>query len=217
MKVAGIDEAGRGPVIGPMMVAGVALPENSIALLVEIGVKDSKLLSPTKRRKLYEEIVSLPNVEIECVEVSAEEIDRYRLNGGKITDLEARIMASVLDKLKPEVAYVDAASANVDAFAEKLRSYTKTRAKIVASHKAELLYPVVAAASIVAKERRERRIAELKRIYGDFGSGYVTDPRTIAFLEKFALSGKPYPPIVRRTWKTASKVLQRTLKDFSKL
>lgn len=206
MVQAGVDEAGRGPVIGPMVIACVVLSSNSAKLLRGVA-KDSKKLSPRAREKVYLKILEVSNeVKIRVIEPS--EIDAAVVVRG-LNRLEARVTAELLGQLTSNInlAFVDSPDPQPDRYAALVKSFLPCHEiNVVAANHAELLYPHVAAASIVAKVERDNLVAKLRDVYGDFGSGYPSDPKTIAFLRKFTESGVNYPPIVRRSWRTLLKV-----------
>ena len=166
MLVAGIDEAGRGCVIGPLVVAGVAVQVENLQCLVELGVKDSKLLTAKKREALYPEILKL-TVNHHIIKVPPAQIDKVvrserRLH--KLNRLEAQTMAKILEALKPDEAYVDAADVMAERFGNHIQECLKNKTKIVSEHKADLNYPIVSAASIIAKVERDREIFKLSEI-----------------------------------------------------
>ncbi|WP_290596365.1 MULTISPECIES: ribonuclease HII [unclassified Archaeoglobus] len=203
---AGVDEAGKGCVIGPLVVAGVAC--NCEERLGEIGVKDSKRLSHRRREELAAEIRKMGKVEV--IKVQPEKLDemmRYKT----INEILRECYASIIRKLSPEVAYVDSPDVIPERLSRELEKMTSV--KVVAEHKADEKYPLVAAASIIAKVEREKEIEELKEKLGDFGSGYASDPRTREVLRGWITKGK-LPSCVRRRWKTISNLKQQTLEDF---
>ncbi len=205
MKVVGIDEAGKGPVIGPMIVCGVLCEESDLPKLERLGVKDSKKLKPEKRRELAKEIKKL--CKICLIRVTPEEIDK----SDNINDLLRECYIKIIEKLDPDLVIVD----SPDVKPERLKEFLErmTGKEVISKHKADEDFVVVAAASIVAKVERDAEIDRLKREYGDFGSGYASDPKTIKFLEERIKSGK-IPPIVRRRWKTVERLSQHSLDDF---
>ncbi len=207
MLIAGIDEAGRGCVIGPLIVAGILIKQENLQVLEQLGVKDSKLLTPKKREALYPEILQLTEQHA-IIKVQPKEIDRFvksQRKLHKLNRLEAQTMAQIITALKPEVAYVDAADVLEDRFAQHIRESSPFKACIVSEHKADRNYPVVSAASIVAKVARDQEIANLRVQVGDFGSGYLTDDKTTLFLEEWLKKHKEYPDCVRKSWKPAIK------------
>ncbi|MCW4005901.1 MAG: ribonuclease HII [Candidatus Bathyarchaeota archaeon] len=211
MLVAGIDEAGRGCVVGPLVVAGVLMDENELHLLSGLGVKDSKLLAPKKREAIAKEIINVCKKHF-VVKVPPAEIDRAvesQIKLYKLNRLEANTMAQIVDQLKPDTTYVDAADIIAERFAQHIQqACTITTTRIVSEHKADKTYIIVSAASIIAKVERDKEIAVLRERYGDFGSGYLTDPKTPAFLKNWLKNHPDYPECIRKSWKPA-----KTLKD----
>jgi len=211
MRIAGVDDAGRGPIIGPLIIAGVLIDEKDLPNLKEMGVKDSKLLSPQRREQLAVEIRELA-LKCHVESLSPAEIDKVVETGIKLhrlNRLEAKTMAKVIEALKPDLAYVDASDVLADRFREHIAENLSFKVDIVSEHKADRKYPVVSAASIIAKVERDRAIEELKERYkdlGDMGSGYATDPKTRKFLEKWFAKYGTYPEFVRKSWKPAKKL-----------
>jgi len=199
----GIDEAGRGPVLGPMVVAGVLV--ESDAPLRQLNVRDSKKLTPERREALAPEIMKISKYEV--VVVSAEDIDAMR-SEMSLNDFEARIFAGIIEKLKPDTAYVDAADVDEIEFKKAILNAMHQPVDIVSKHQADELFPVVSAASILAKVRRD---AEVKKIEAEFGrpigSGYPSDQVTINFLEEWLKEKGTLPPHCRMTWDTSKKLL----------
>jgi ribonuclease HII len=212
MLIAGVDDAGRGPIIGPLVIAGVLVEETEISKLKLLGVKDSKLLSPARREELAVSIKELsPKYHVESL--SPQEIDNVVETGGRLrrlNRLEAHTMAKVIERLRPDIAYVDASDVLADRFKEHIAERLAFEVKIISEHKADFNYPVVSAASIIAKVERDRAIQELSEKYGELGSGYVTDPETIAFLKRWLATHDSYPWFVRKSWKPA-KALRNKL------
>ena len=208
MLIAGVDEAGRGPVIGPLVIAGVSIDESDLPKLVNLGVKDSKLLSPQRREKLVSQI---KKVALNChiVMLSPAEIDRVvesKRKLHKLNRLEAVAMASVIALLKPDVVYVDASDILADRFREHIAENLSFSPKIISEHKADVKYPIVSAASIIAKVERDKVISQLQTKYGNMGCGYPSDSNTIKFLEDWIRKFGSYPDFVRKSWKTAKRV-----------
>jgi len=212
--ICGVDEAGRGPVIGPMVVAGVCADEKEIEAL---GVKDSKKLTPKRREYLAERIKEVATQIIIRV-VEPEEIDKMRENM-TLNEIEVEIFADIISKLEGEIIYVDAADVDEERFARDIEEKIGRDVKIVSKHKADALYPIVSAASIIAKVERDRIIREISEEIGDFGSGYPADERTKRFLEDYYREHGELPPHTRRSWKSAKRLTkkgkQQTLGDYS--
>jgi ribonuclease HII len=207
MLVAGVDDAGRGCVIGPLVIAGVLMKEEELQKLVELKVKDSKLLSPQRRETLAVEIKKIVQ-KFSVIKLSPEEIDKVVETGKKLhrlNRLEAQTMAKVIETLKPDIAYVDASDVLEERYKQHILECLSFPVEIVSEHKADRNYPIVSAASIIAKVERDKAIAELKDLYGDFGCGYPTDPKTVAFLKQCMEKSEEYPDFVRKSWKPAKK------------
>ena len=208
MLIAGVDEAGRGPVIGPLVIAGVSLDEKDLPKLVDLGVKDSKLLSPQRRETLSSQIKKLA-LNYHIVLLSPAEIDRVvesKRKLHKLNRLEAQAMASVIAVLKPDVVYVDASDILADRFGDHIAENLSFSPKIISEHKADIKYPIVSAASIIAKVERDKVISQLQKKHGNIGCGYPSDSNTIKFLEDWIRNFGSYPDFVRKSWKTAKRV-----------
>jgi ribonuclease HII len=92
-----------------------------------------------------------------------------------------------------------------DRFKYHIQEGLIVKAKITSRHKADKIYPVVSAASIIAKVTRDNEIAALRATYGDFGSGYLTDQKTMSFLKQWLQTHAEYPDFVRKSWKPAKQ------------
>ena len=207
MRVAGVDDAGRGSVIGPLVIAGVLMEEEELPKLTELGVRDSKLLSPHRRETIAPEIERIAQ-RYTVIKLSPKEIDGVVQTGRKLhrlNRLEAQTMAKVIETLKPDVAYVDASDVLEERFKQHILECLSFKVEIVSKHKADRDYPIVSAASIIAKVERDKEIAELTSKYGDLGCGYPTDPKTVRFLKQCLEELGEYPDFVRKSWKPAKK------------
>jgi len=209
--ICGIDEVGRGPVLGPLVVCGVGV--KSDARLRRLGVRDSKKLSPARREELEPRIRKLAKVEL--IELSASQIDAMR-EVMSLNEIEAHAFSAIIERLEPEIAYVDAADTDEEKFARMLRADLNTEIHIMSRHKADDTYPVVSAASIVAKVHRDGRIRQIEEEIGEpIGSGYASDPNTISFLRRWVGTHDTFPPHTRRSWGTAQNIM--TMKAVRKL
>jgi ribonuclease HII len=207
MLIAGIDEAGRGCVIGPLVIAGVLVKEENLQTLRQIGVKDSKLLTAKKRETLFPEILRIAEKHV-IVKLQPREIDVAVESGRKLhklNRLEAEHMAQIINTLEPDEAQVDAADVIEERFKHHIQERLTTKANITSKHKADQRYPAVSAASIIAKVTRDHEIAALAAQHGDFGTGYLTDPKTMVFLKKLLETSDEYPDFVRKSWKPAKR------------
>tara|TARA_B100001971_G_C18233334_1_gene565376 strand:- start:601 stop:1329 length:729 start_codon:yes stop_codon:yes gene_type:complete len=201
--ICGIDEAGRGPVIGPLVTAGVMVDEKDLEKLKGIGVKDSKLLTPIQREQMFDEVSKYPNhiVVTEPQEID-EALESEELN---LNWLEAHKTAEIINELKPDKAIVDCPSTNIEAYKEYLQKLLKTKTELIVEHKADLNHPQAAAASILAKVTRDREIEEIKKKYGDCGPGYPSNEITQKFLIE---NWEKYPEIFRKSWSSYKKIAQ---------
>jgi len=213
--ICGVDEAGKGPVVGPMVVAAVAV-ENAKDIQ-DLGVKDSKQLTPSKRKELANIIKEKFTFAVEIIE--AEKVDEYRRQN-KLNDLNREAFEKLISKLDPNVAYVDAADVNEHRFGKRIKEKLTNEkdTDVISMHKADAKIDVVAAASIIAKETREDEIRKLKNKIGNFGSGYPSDERTIKFLKSFYADNGKWPTGTRKSWKTLERIRPvKTLDDFGEL
>ncbi len=210
-KLAGIDEAGRGPVLGPMVIGAVVVDEEKLPLLKELGVRDSKKLTPKRRERLFGEITQIVD-DYALLVLSPGEIDSRK---GTLNEFEVENFVRALNSLriKPDVVYIDAADVKEERFGEEVGSGLDFKAKIVAEHRADDKFLPVSAASILAKVARDREIERLKEKYGEIGSGYPSDPRTREFLEEYYKKHGDFPPIVRKTWKTLRKIAKKIAEE----
>ena len=212
----GVDEAGRGCLLGPLTVAGVSATPVGLRALRALGVKDSKLLSPNRRDELFPKILEAC-ASVYWVNISPFEIDAVVTKGKrlrKLNYLEAVYFAKVIDRIRADRVTVDASDVLPNRFKADIVANMEVQCKVRAYHKADRNYPVVSAASVVAKVQRDREVARLREEHGDFGSGYPSDPTTKAFFEDWLRKGEPLPTFVRSSWKTFANIRQRLLTDF---
>lgn len=216
--ICGIDDAGRGPVIGPMVLCGVNVKKSEEYRLLSIGAKDSKLLTPLTRERIFDQIIDM--VEKYAVRViSVDEIDEAvdKDETMNLNKLEAKKMAEIANELDADEIIIDCPSNNTIEFRRYISQFiTNKSMKIRTEHKADSKYTVVAAASVIAKVTRDREIEKIKKEIGeDFGSGYPSDMKTRMFLEK---NWNKYPKIFRHSWASykrfSDKKDQRKLGDF---
>ncbi|HIH33727.1 MAG TPA: ribonuclease HII [Nanoarchaeota archaeon] len=199
-NVLGIDDSGRGPVIGPMVMAGVKVPAFMQEKFRELGVKDSKKLTASQREKLGEMIRK--NSEFSIIRIWPYEIDFGNEAGINLNKLEAIKSAQIINDLKPDKAIIDCPSPNIPRWQAEVekRLQLQKPCKVVCEHKADVNHPVVSAASIIAKVARDEEIAKIqKRIPEEIGSGYTSDPITVKFLEG---NWEKYRDIFRQSWST---------------
>jgi len=208
MKVLGIDEAGRGPCLGPLVICAVLMEEKDIDRLVKLNVKDSKLLTPKQRQEMFEDLKKTAK-KYKAIIVDPKEIDSAveKKNGLNLNWLEAEKAAELINILKPDKAIMDCPSPNIPAFTSYIRERLDNKKIIIqAEHKADLNYTIVSAASIIAKVTRDNEIKKIQsKIKEPIGSGYPADPVTKEFLKK---NYKKYSEIFRKSWSCYKKVAQ---------
>jgi ribonuclease HII len=218
--ILGIDDAGRGPVIGPMVLAGCLIEKKTEKTFKRWGVKDSKLLTQ-KRREFLEQKIKEKAETFEVTLAYPPEIDGKNYDGINLNALEAIKTAEIINKInrgfKKIKVIIDCPSINITKWQDFLKTKIKNLSNldIICEHKADKNYIAVAAASILAKCVREKEMALLKEKYGDgVGSGYCHDPITRKFLDEHFKKYKE-DGIFRKTWQTWRDVIakneQRTL------
>ena len=202
--VGGVDEAGKGCVLGPLVVAGVSATPEGVRKLKRLGVRDSKKLSAKRREALYPEIVAAA-ARVSWLSIPPGEIDSVVLRGErlrKLNYLEAVYFARVIDKLGAGRVTVDASDVIPGRFGDDVRDNLELECKVTSVHKADRDFPIVSAASIVATVERDRAVGALRGEHGDFRSGYPSDPLTKSFFSERIGRGEPLPAYVRKSWKT---------------
>lgn len=199
----GVDEAGRGSVLGPLVVGAVYTDDDKV--LKEIGVKDSKKLTPKTREKMYDEIISsVPDYSL--VIYPADKIDELM---GKISlnDIELGMFVEACSKVPVIRVYADCPDVNEERFSNQM-SVRMKGTQIVGRHKADDTYPVVSAASILAKVTRDRMVEDISNEFGiDIGSGYPSDKYTMDFIAKWIKENGKAPKYVRTSWEPVRKLL----------
>lgn len=214
MLLCGIDEAGRGPVIGPMVFAAVVVDEKDQNKLVSLGVTDSKLLDPATREELFDEVMKLAK-EYKILSLSAADITEW-MKTASLNDVEAIKTAELLDSLDcaPDICYIDCPDTITARYSQNIRNLSKKNTKIVAEHKADYTYRVVGAASILAKVTRDRAIQELSKEYGNIGSGYPSDEVTQKWIDDCWRKNRSFPDCVRKKWMTIDRKAQMKLTEW---
>jgi ribonuclease HII len=213
--ILGIDDAGRGPVIGPMVLAGCLINKDIEKDLRKAGVRDSKQLTD-KRREHLSKIIKEKAETFEIVISNPVEIDDSLNNGKNLNKLEAQMTGEIINRInkgyKKIKVVVDCPSVSIEKWKDILRKYVKDLSTLELSceHKADKNHLAVSAASILAKCTREKEMAKLKEKFGDeIGSGYTSDPLTQRYLEKNAEKHKD-SGIFRKTWETWKRAFAKS-------
>lgn len=205
LTVVGLDEAGRGAWIGPLVVGAVAVPRERLRTVAGTGARDSKTLSPGRRETILERLRS-------CASVASrgalpEEVDRHVAEHG-LNRLEARLFGELAGTFAPAEARVDACDANARRFGGAVAHHAGPQVRVIARHRMDATDPLVGAASIVAKVSRDRAIRELAEQLGEeIGSGYPSDPTTVEFVHRWTGSHDGLPPWLRRSWAPTRRII----------
>jgi ribonuclease HII len=203
-EILGIDEAGRGSLVGPLVVGAFRCSRRIAAELRGLGARDSKLLRPAVRDEVYDRLQRAGRSL--SVSLSPSTVDRY-VTHGRLNQLEAETFARLIRIARPEEVFVDACDPNAERFGSLVGAMCGVRTLVRASHRADVHIPVVGAASIVAKVRRDRTIDRLNRTLGPgIGSGYPSDRRTVEFVRTALASRGPNPAWLRASWSTTGRL-----------
>lgn len=219
----GVDEAGRGPVLGPMVYGVSYCPLNRKSILEELGCADSKALTEAKRDEIFTKMLteedSLNNVGWAVEVISPNYISNSMYRRAKCS-LNEVSMNSAIDLIKKAAeSGVNITEVYVDTVGPPEKYQTKLSEifpsyKITVAKKADSIYPIVSAASIVAKVTRDHALKVwhfnegLQLDHTEFGSGYPGDPLTKKFIRDRIDNVFGYPLLVRFSWSTAELMLQ---------
>jgi len=204
VQICGIDDAGRGSLLGPLVIAGITLDKRKLRKLSSLGVKDSKKLSPKLREHLYKKIIEIVDnyyitkIPVRSIDAS---VKKHHLN-----NLEAKYMAKVVSKLNSDISYVDSCDVNPHRFGKEISQLSNNH-KIKSYHHADSRFVVVSAASILAKVTRDKAIEKLRENH-DLGSGYPSDSVTVKFVTKYYKKNHVMPNFVRKSWKPVQRILE---------
>ncbi len=205
--IAGIDEAGRGPLIGDMFMAIIVMERDRLVLLKELGVKDSKKLSKNRREILFPQIV-LNSLIVSVARATPNQIDRENLNTLEL-NMACKLIKTVSKLHTINAIYIDAFSEPETLKIALNKNCGIPKDALIIKYNADSEFLIVSAASIIAKTLRDTHIALLKKFYGEFGSGYPSDHRTILWIKHYLKEYNEIPPIVRRSWRTINKILSQ--------
>lgn len=204
MYICGLDEAGRGSVLGNLCIGCCIMDTET-----EYDAKDSKKLSVKKRNEYYEKLKE-KSVEMSVIEITAEQINDMQDNGVNLNQIEVWGYAQLLNSLdiRPDMIILDSCDCNEERFTRNVvNELDYTPENILSLHKADEEYKIVGAASIIAKTYREQNVNDLKEKYGDeIGSGYPSDTKTIEFLKRYYKKHQEFPKETRIHWKTVKNI-----------
>lgn len=204
MLICGVDEAGRGSMVGPLVIAGVSIAHTKINELDSMGIKDSKKLTPHIRERLYKKIINFVD-NYYVTKINPFTIDR-NVRRHQLNSLEAKYMAKVISKLNPNISYIDSCDVNAARFGKEI-SRLANNGKIRSYHHADSRFVIVSAASILAKVTRDEAIKRLQKKH-DLGSGYPSDRKTVQFVANLIKNHEIVPNFIRTSWKPVQVMLK---------
>ncbi|HKZ61455.1 MAG TPA: ribonuclease HII [Nitrososphaera sp.] len=205
--VGGVDEAGRGSIIGPLIVAGVSVRETRMAQLSEIGVRDSKALTAKGRARLFREIMKV--ADSVCIrKVKPAEVDDSVSFRG-LNRLEAKVMAAVINNIGADEVYVDCCDVNPERYRDYIGQHLICSPKMHSMHHADAINVVVSAASIIAKITRDQEVQQIRNRYRGIGSGYPSDEQTMRFIRRWVKKKGSAPEFARKSWKPLRLLLEQ--------
>ena len=207
--IGGVDEAGRGSIIGSLVIAGISIRESKIATLKEMGIKDSKLLTPKARARLFDRIINVADAICIC-KINPIEVDESVMLKG-LNKLEAKVMAIVINNIGAKEVYVDCCDINPQRYKGYLEQHLTCTPAIHSMHHADAINIVVSAASIIAKITRDQEIQRIRTKYHNIGSGYPSDERTMKFISRWVNKNGSAPEFARKSWKPLRLMLEQTM------
>jgi ribonuclease HII len=206
LLLGGIDEAGRGSVFGPLVIAGISFDLQKITVLKNMSITDSKKITPKRREFLYDQIFRICESIFIC-KINCNTIDKFvKIN--KLNNLESKFMTIIAENLNAKKIIVDSCDVNPDRFKEEIKKNLRDKGICIYSfHKADIDNIIVSSASIIAKVTRDNEILKIKKIIGkDIGSGYPSDPKTKLFLNNEP-NLENYQKHIRFSWKTIKQIV----------
>lgn len=205
--IGGVDEAGRGSIIGPLVIAGISIKQDRIMDLHHLGVRDSKMLTAKARTSLFAIVSEM--VDSLCIyKIDCSVIDENVFSKG-LNKLEAETMAYVIDNLKADMVYVDSCDTDPGRYKHYIESRLITsKSKLYSMHHADSLNIVVSAASIIAKFVRDGEIQEIRKTHCNIGSGYPSDVKTMRFIRNWVSEYKCAPRFARKSWRPLRDMLE---------
>lgn len=210
--VLGLDEAGRGSVLGSMFVGGVLVKEEDKSKLDDLGLKDSKKLSDRKREGFVPQIKELASTTV-VKEVTAQQIDELR-ETVSLNKIEIEVFLKVIEELEPDKVIIDLLGSDGDKFKLELKARLGEEfeeLEIVAENKADVNYPIVSAASILAKSSREANVRQIEDKYEiELKTGYPHDQLALQFMRNFLEDNGELPPEARSSWSTCKRIVEES-------
>jgi ribonuclease HII len=210
--VVGADEAGRGLIIGPMVIGACAVDDSVKQKFEIIGIQDSKNYSSHNKIRAHAELIKKESLAWSIKTLSAEVLTNYNKNGMSMDEAEAYAFFRAIEDIAKKVPEI--AEYQVDNFQAvgKLRSLLKENkstenVKLIVTPRAEKEFIAVGAGSVLARNASLEELREIRAKYGDFGSGSTNDKKTINWLKQYYKKNHSWPKkIVRVYWKTIDRL-----------
>jgi len=208
MRIMGIDEAGRGCVLGDLVISAFVVESPCDVALREAGADDSKKLSKKRRAAAREALGALGAPDVRRVTPA-------QIDAGNLNQLEEATIVDLIRHWRPAHVFIDALGhpKTLPALERRLRAQLPAdlQVELTIEPKADGTYPVVGAASIFAKTTRDDALTAIDAEHGPLGSGYPSDPKTRRWLQAHAATGAPWPDFVRTRWQTVQDLAQAAL------
>ncbi|MBN1330585.1 MAG: ribonuclease HII [Candidatus Heimdallarchaeota archaeon] len=207
----GADEAGRGLIIGPMVIGACAITEHQAENFEHYGIKDSKKYTSYSKLKDHMNFIKKNSLAWSVKVLSAKIIDHFNINGMSMDEAEAFAFYRALEELAIKIPEITVFHVDNFQAADKLQTLMKQHEKLktiklIVKPRAESEFISVSAGSILARERSLLELEKMREKYGDFGSGSTSDAKTIAWLKRYYKNHGKWPPVVRTFWKTTTEI-----------
>lgn len=185
-----------------MVVGGLWVPAERVEELAGLGARDSKELSRDRRAEILDRVQEVA-LHWQVVLVPPEQID-----GENLTQLELEALAKLIRAHPADRIFLDVPTPpkGIAHFLQALEERVGRSLPLVGENRADQTYPIVGAASILAKVTRDRELEAIRATYGDVGWGYPGEPRVKEFLTDWYRREGRFPPVVRRRWSTAREI-----------
>lgn len=207
MKIVGIDEVGRGLVIGLMVIVVVVVDENSFLKFEELKVRDFKKLILKRWEKFFNEIFGV----LDDYVIFELFFDVIGFREGMFNEFEVENFVKVLNlfKVKFDVIYVDVVDVDEECFVREFGERLNFEVEVVVKYKVDDIFFVVLVVLIFVKVIRDRVVEKFKEEYGEIGFGYLSDLRMRVFFENYYWEYGEFLLIVRKGWKMLKKIVEK--------
>ncbi|NHJ46824.1 MAG: ribonuclease HII [Asgard group archaeon] len=210
--VVGADEAGRGLIIGPMVIGACAINDEILQKFTSIGIKDSKKYSSHQKLMTHANLVKKESLAWSVKILHADVLTNFNKNGMTMDEAEAYTFYRALEEIIKKVPKIDEYQVDNFQAKKKLKSLITDNPKmknisLKVLPRADLQYPAVSAGSLLARGQSLTELDKIRKQHGNFGSGSTNDKRTINWLKQYYIQNKSWPKkIVRVYWKTIDRI-----------